>query len=703
MHVYRSKYKLALALVCLISLWAACPLSVQAEVPYSTFTKDSYDRTIYTQPAYAPSRVIARDIYIVNEKGEQTYSPLKRPQGIYIDNHDEIYISDTDNNRIVQFSPEGEVKRVLTIPDSPLNQPQGIFVADNGDIYIADTGNKRIVRLNKDGELEQQYARPESRFINESFIYEPTNMVVDQRGFIYVVSNGSYQGIVQLDPEGDFYGFFGTNATDASLMDKIRAAFYSKEQLSRQVRLLPSTIRNIDIDADGFIYSVSGSSSEQVKKLNIRGDNLWKGLSFGTKIPDTDTPSSGRVLADITVDHDGNMTVIDKTSNVVLQYDSSGKLLFYWRGPVAVGTPQVGINQSPVAVATNSKNELFILDDALNLLQVFKPTEFGTAVHQAYSLTQQGKYQESEDYWNKVVKLNALYSPAYKGLAQAAFYNGDYDQARELYELAGDSTGYSDAYWQLRLQWFQRHFPLLANCVLVVAVLAMLWSRLKRMLPISIPFTSKLRLKGKNAKLIRQLKHAFFILKHPLEGFSDLRYLNRGGYLSAFILLLTVVIMLLVKTYYTSFTFNPIPVADQSSSSILTIFIVTWFSWVVCNYLIGAIYQGEARFKDVFVGSSYSLLPIAMLGLPLALVSNVMTMSESSIYHALESVMVVWSGLLFFWNIQSLQNYSFGETVINVLLTAFSMIVLWVLIFIFVGLSSELLNFTYTIYQEVTM
>lgn len=702
MHAYRSQYKIVLALVCLIAL-TVFPLTVGAEVPYTTFSKDSYNRTIFTQPAYEPSKVIARDIYIVNEKGERTYSPLKRPQDVFIDSKDDIYIADTDNNRIVHFSPDGEVVRELTIPDSPLNQPQGIFVTGNGEIYIADTGNKRIVRLDKDGKLVQQYLRPKSKFINDTFIYEPKNMVVDKRGFLYVVSSGGYQGIVQLNPSGEFYGFFGTNTTDASWMEKIRVAFYTKEQLSRQVKLLPSTIRSVDLDSDGFIYSVSGSSSEQVKKLNIRGNNMWKNLSFGQKTRYTSSLKKEQELADITVDRNGNMTVIDKNGNIVLQYDSMGKLLFYWVGPVSVGTPQVGINQSPVAVASNSKNELFILDDALNLLQVFKPTEFGAAVHTAYKLSQDGKYQESESYWNNVVKLNALYSPAYKGLAQAAFYKGDFDRARQLYKWAGDSTGYSDSFWQLRLQWFQKNFPLLANSVVIFAIACMIWSRLNKKTRIQSRLKRRFRKKWKEFNLIRQLKHTFFILKNPLEGFSDLRYLNRGGYISAIILLVTVVVMLLVKTYYTSFTFNPIPKADQSSTSILTIFIVTWTSWVVCNFLIGSIYQGEARFKDVFVGSAYALMPIAMLGLPLALVSNVMTMSESSIYQSLEMAMVIWSGMLFFWNIQSLQNYSVGETIVNVLLTSFAIIILWVLIFIFIGLSSELLNFIYTIYQEVTM
>lgn len=80
-----------------------------------------------------------------------------------------------------------------------------------------------------------------------------------------------------------------------------------------------------------------------------------------------------------------------------------------------------------------------------------------------------------------------------------------------------------------------------------------------------------------------------------------------------------------------------------------------------------------------------------------------MTHSEQSIYSFFETGMFIWCGLLFFWKIQSLQNYGAGETFANVSLTAFAMLIAWVLISIMIGLSSELQNFIYTIYQEVSM
>ncbi|WP_195575956.1 YIP1 family protein [Paenibacillus sp. 1001270B_150601_E10] len=695
---------------------ALFPSLASAEPPYTTFSKDGYNRTIPSQAAYYPFTVVGDNIYkkqMENGAERLEYSPLKRPQDLFIDSKDDIYIADTDNNRIVHLNKDGDFVREITAEG--MKSPQGVFVTPKGVIYVADTGNKRILKLSSSGDQLAAYGRPESRFIDESFHYEPTNLVVDERGFMYVISNGSYQGVVQFDPSGNFYGFYGTNLTEVSLMDIVRKLLYTEEQLSRQVRTLPATIRNIHIDEQGFIYTVSATDKEQVKKLNIRGENQWKEKIFGieprfrnrgssanTESADPKQEEQKSGLTDITVDRNGNLVAIDKVSNAVTQYGPNGELLFFWVGPVTIGSPQLGISQSPVAVDTNSKNELYVLDDSQNLIHVLKPTEFGMLLHEATTLSQEGKYVESEPIWQEVLRLNALYSPAYQGLAEAAFYKEDYKEALRLFKLAGDASGYSDSFWQLRLQWFQHHFTLVANLFFIaLLVLLILNSRKKKLKWLHLKRAKVRNVLGRQ-KLLVQLKQAFTILRHPIDGFSDLRYHQKGGYLSACILLVLVALVLLMKEYFTSFTFMPVPSNERSSGFLIAIF-VTWLTWVVCNYLIGSIRQGEARFKDVFVGSSYALFPIVILGLPLAAVSNVMTASEMSIYSFFETGMLLWCGLLFFWKIQSLQNYSVGETVANVFLTAFAMMIAWVLISIIVGLSSELQNFFYTIYQEVSM
>jgi type IV secretory pathway TrbL component len=58
---------------------------------------------------------------------------------------------------------------------------------------------------------------------------------------------------------------------------------------------------------------------------------------------------------------------------------------------------------------------------------------------------------------------------------------------------------------------------------------------------------------------------------------------------------------------------------------------------------------------------------------------------------------------LFFWKIQSLQNYSVGETVVNILMSLFTFIMLAVLVLITLGLSTELKDFIIEVYQEVRL
>ncbi len=696
----------------LIILFLPSSLSVKAEAPFETFSVNGFNRTIFTQPAYEPDGVMAEDIYMVDENGEQIFSPLKQPQDLFIDEADDIYIADTGNDRIVHLDKDGKLERILTVPESPLKQPSGVFLNSKGDIYVADTGNKRVVHLNKEGKLLKEFGRPDSKYIDENFVYEPINMIVDRRGFVYVVSRGTYQGIVQFDPEGQFYGFYGTNITEVSLMDRVRNMLYTEEQLKRQVRLLPNPIRNIDIDQNGFIYTVSRDATEQIKKLNIRGENQWKEFSFGDNInlnflrrrAMTQTEAEGpptAEISDVTVDKNGIVTVIDKASNIVAQFNQNGELLFFWGAPVTAGSPQVGVNKSPTALDTNSENKIFILDDSLNLIQVLRPTAFGNDIQTAYILTQQGKYDESEQYWNEIVKHNALFSPAYAGLARASFYREDYKEAMNLYELAGDEQGYSDSFWQIRLSWFQKNFAYFANSLLVIGVGTVATSKYRRKKRRQKK-VAKSR-KWQEIKLIEQIKHAFYILRHPLDGFADVRYRDLGGYTSAILILAVVVVVALARIYFTSFTFQPIPIESLNAGSILSVGVMVWVSWVICHYLIGAIRYGQARFRDVFVGSAYSLLPVFLLGLPLALLSNIMTLSEGSIYGFFDAIMVIWCAALFFWMVQSLQNYSVGETIVNILLTLFSMVMLWVLVFIIIGLTSETIDFIFTLYQEVTM
>lgn len=703
--------RLFLLVLFTLLIGTAMPMTAWASLPYATNYKSKTD-LVWTQSAYYPVEVLGREIFIPDAKdpAKQVASPMVQPKDLFIANNDHMYVADTGNNRIVHFDQNGDFVETISPKSSPLAKPEGVFVTDNGDIYVADTGNKRVVWMDKTGKLLKEYKRPDSRFIPEAFKYDPIKVVVDKRGFLYIATLGGYQGLLQLDSDGNFQRFFGANKTATSVMDALKKALYTKQMYANEISKLPGSVNNVAIDKDGFIYTTTTGDDvkkQQIKKLNIAGQDFLAGKSENTNVKEksfgekkfekgTKLPQ----LTDVSVDKDGNITAIDSNYKYINQYDSYGNLLFFWSGNPNPSTIQLGIVKTPVSIAANSKNELFILDGQANVIQQFRLSQFGELVHKANQFSLEGKYEESEQYWKEVLRLNAFYTPAFQGLAKASYKKQDFETAMELFKKAGNQQGYSDAYWQVRLKWFQNNFGLFMNIVIIGGIALWLLNK----------FTKKraFRKKWKNRSgwqfpLWVQLKHSFHILRHPIDGFSALRYERKGSVWSALILLVAAYIALCITRLYTSFTYNAEVTQTANLFNIFIQWAVIWFGWVVCNYLISSIKGGEGRFRDVFIGNAYVILPVIIIGIPLAIISNGMTLSESAIFGFFSTAITIWLVLLLFWNVQSMQNYSVGETAMNIFLSICTMVLFASLIFILFGLSTELKDFIYSVYQEVSI
>ncbi|OXM87971.1 YIP1 family protein [Paenibacillus rigui] len=707
--ISRWKRLLVSILVCTALL---LPGTADAAVKYSTYTKDSYNNLIWLQPAYYPIGVIGQDLYTTDpaKPTVKVKSSMKNPKDIFVDAKNEIYIADTGNNRIVHMNEKGQLIRYITIPDSPLSKPEGVFVTKEGNIYIADTGNKRVVKLDKDGKKQQEFVRPVSRYIPETFVYDPGKVMVDERGFLYIAVHGGYEGLLLLDPNGKFQGFFGANRTALSPLDALKRWLYTREMYANEVAKRPETINSVATDKNGYIYTVTGGMAkiDQLKKLNIKGDNLLRSSqkAFGEYRPmDAQLTAAGKAganlpqLIDVAVDQHGNMIVVDQQFKYITNYDASGNLLYFWGGPSAVGSSQVGLLKSPVAIDVNARNELFVLDDQENIVQVFRLSEFGQKVDEANQQTLAGYYEAGEKPWQDVLRMNAQFTPAILGLAKSAFKKERYEEAERLFREAGDQQGFSDAFWQIRMKWFQDHFSLLASLVLFGTIFYFIADKLTE----KRAFRTRWRERRKQSRVnfLSNIRHAFYTMKHPIDGFVAVRYEGKGSYLSAVIVLLCVYGSLLVKELVTSFSFNAATSIDIYS--IFTQFFIVWIAWIVSNYLVSSIYRGEGRFRDIFIGSAYALVPYIVIGVPLAFLSNVMTMSEGSLYGFVSKGMIVWIGLLMFWKIQSIHNYSVVETALNIILTLCTMLVIGVLLFLTLGLTSDMISLIYEMGQELIL
>jgi sugar lactone lactonase YvrE len=81
--------------------------------------------------------------------GSSSYE-LNHPYGIFVNNNFDLYVADTDNNRIQCFQSgekNGTTVAGQGIPQNlQLNQPTNVVLDFDGYLFIADNENHRIIR-----------------------------------------------------------------------------------------------------------------------------------------------------------------------------------------------------------------------------------------------------------------------------------------------------------------------------------------------------------------------------------------------------------------------------------------------------------------------------------------------------------------------------------------------------------------------------
>ncbi|RED89045.1 YIP1 family protein [Cohnella phaseoli] len=695
----RQMIRIGIAAVLGVVLLQGADRPVYAELPYTTYSSDM-NKWIRTPNAFVPKGV---------------WGGLNHPEDLFITSRDELYVADTGNNRIVQLDLEGHTVR--TIPDptdqdpkAKLRKPEGVFVTEDGVIYVADTGSRRIAIFDRDGRYMQELLAPSSELLPATFVYAPLKVVVDQRGYIYMVTKGGYQGLLQLAPDGSFAGFYGANKVPTSWLDSLKRKFFTEEQLKEELSRLPGAVTNVTLDAQGFMFTVNKDlKSGQLKRLNFGGVDLLMNRNFAPWVKPLDKFS----FQDVHVDSHGVMSAAETTEGKIYQYDKYGELLFVF-GTASVGSEQrLGMFKRVTSIVADSHGSLYIADGEQNRIQIMKRTHFGELVHQASYMDNQGKYEEARELWEEIHRLNGMYDRAYLGIAKAKFKTGDYEQAMTYFEQAKDKDGYSESFWQVRMNFLLRYFGT-GMTVLAIALIGfflyrrIIRSRKKRRLIRDQSEDSSQILPQENRRwahrarnLAEPWKMMLGMLRHPMNGMYDIAVSTQVRWRFALFFVVLGFILLIAGKAVVSMLFA----AQRFETLNLTMeamkYFLPWLSWIIANYLTGSVMRGEGSFGKVFVVNSYALAPYILFILPIQWLSNVLTLQEGIFYAAANYVIVLWVLILIFVGTQNVHNYNLKEAIGMMSVSIVTFLCLWVFGFVLIGLIYQATDFVAGFGREV--
>ena len=670
------KKRIAALLLLLALLLQTVP--ALAKMPYKTFTLGVNKELVETQTAYEPVRSMTRF-------GEET---LKDPQDLRMGPDGNLYIADTGNKRILVVSREGELIREIKDKKN-FKTPSGVNVDAQGNIYVADESARAVLVYSPEGELIRTWQKPTHPLFGETAPYKPRKVVIDKRGNLYICSKGNTNGIVQISPagEGEFLGYYGANESNVTLLTAIKKAVFTDEQLSSMAGIVPISVENVCIDEKGMVYAVSQTNdTRSLRRLNVAGRN--------TLIPDYWT----ELTTAVAVTQEGSVFTANANGRIV-EYTSEGDMLFVF-GAFDKGDQRVGTFKSVTGMVVDEEYRLYVLDSVLCSVQVLEPTEFTNLVHQAFALFQDGKYAESKAPWAEVQRMNSLFTYANTGMGEALYREGEYAEALQNFRNSGNKQGYSDAFWELRSNWLHTN----VGTILIVLIALFAVARITKLVNKKTGFLKPLgRLKKKIADvgIVSRTCWAFRMLKNPYDCCYGIKHEGKASFLSAALILLIYFVLSVVSKYYSGFLFKTVQEGQFEVLNDFITFFGAWLLLVICCYLVCTIKDGEARFRDLFIGAAYILAPLILL-LPIRiLLTNVLTFNESFFITLIDVVSYGWTGILILVMIMYLNDYSFKRTLSIVILTLFTVLVTVALLFVIYVLITQLVNFISGIYGEV--
>lgn len=488
--------KRSLAILCALALLVPT-VALAANDGYSnayTYTYDYWEDSQASPDAYRVKTVI--DSITL---GLDTLDGIrmKQPQSLFVQGNS-LYVCDTGNNRIIeiiwdgtQFKTSRVIKEITGAEVNTFNQPNDVYVDKEGNLYVADTSNERIVMVDKDLNFVQSFIKPVDATFDQSLSFLPKRLVVDVAGRVYCLVQNVNKGLVKYEADGTFTGYIGANPVNISMGEYIwRRFFMTKEQRAQTVTFVPTEYENCYIDPQGFIYVTNTVFSEYdlkwdnakpIRRLNNIGTDILVKNDRFPPIGDL-TWVEGSIangpskFADITVLDNEIYVAIDRTRGRLFGYDNQGVLLW------AFGTK--GNTDGAFARAVSIEHigyDLLVLDQLENSITVFTPTEYGSTIYEATEAYSNGEYDRSADLLREVMKLNANYPLAFRGIGRAVLRQDQYEEAMNYFKLAHDRENFGRAFKLYRKVWVEEHVWVIALVLAAVVVVPLLLGRIKKM------------------------------------------------------------------------------------------------------------------------------------------------------------------------------------------------------------------------------
>lgn len=623
-----------------------------------------------------------------NDLDLSEYSVITEPTEFEVDR------SDYENYEYVQFnSNDTDEEKAAKIAGRQVMPTHTNFDSTKGAIVCKiDQCEERIVPLGKYVMKEPSYG--------QDTMFGPVKVAVDSSGNIFVASQGTSSGMVQLSYDGEFVSFFVVNTVAYNFLYQFIKNFGTDEQLEKLENEKPKPFTNVFIDGDDLVYSVTTNQDPAFDKYSTGGSSILE-----TPITLATLQPAQMTVTDSFVTEQG-LIFLSVKSGLIYVFAPNGTLIFFFGStPTAGGTSNsniVGFFNNLESIIVDDDNRIWVVDSAGGYLQTFTPTAYANSIISAITTFNNQEYEVSREAWEQVLKYDSLSVLANDGLGKAYYYDQEYDESLRYFAASKNRSLYSNVFWEQRNDYLQQNlstiFFVALGAIALIVVLVYLFNHNKKLKAV------KEKAKGiKNYRWVKDLTVGFRMIKKPNDTFYELKNNKRGSVWGATIYYILAIVAFMLNTYCYALPFQYITANQLNPSTVFFAVIAVLAVFVLCNYLVSAINDGEGTFKDIYKFTGYSLLPM-IICLPISVgISYGLTLNEEVLLTILKAVGFWGSGIFLVIGILETHNYTFGQTVKNILLTIIFMILFVIICMVVIIMVDQIKTLIEQIWKEVKL
>ncbi len=275
---------------------------------------------------------------------------FNRPAGSAFDAQGNLWVVDSDNNRVQKFDPEGKYLTQFGSTGSgngQLSDPMDIAVDSKGNLWVADKGNHRVQKFNAKGEYLNKFGSLGSGN-GQFWTYGPRSIAIDAQDDLWV---SDYTGRIQE---------FDT-ALGGGVFEKAVGSYGSGEgQFGESAGL--------DV-AEGKVW-VGDWAKHRVSVFSDAGKFLFQFGTSGTGNGQFNHPDA------LDVDVKGNVWVVDEGNGRVQQFNTDGKFVAQF-GAKGSGSGQFSFAW-PVGITTDTAGSIWVSDTLNHRVQKWSASSFDT-------------------------------------------------------------------------------------------------------------------------------------------------------------------------------------------------------------------------------------------------------------------------------------------------------------------------------------